>query len=723
MRGLHGCGHAELGEARRDRPGGAAAHARCAAGGRAAPSARASPRARPARRGWRRRRSRALRGRGPRRRSARPGRAAPRRSAAASPSPASANGSSIEAVREPSVPSANALTGPMRSHSSPRPLRSPSAMIVVQPLGRERGPDAQREPAARRAAAATRASPCSRWKSWMPGHAARVRLAHAARDRLVEHARPGGGESPPRRPRRPSRAARRWAAPAASRSTTGASPIGSRASAADESQAVWWSCAHSSTGRSPQAASSALAVRLPGRRPASAPRASPRRSASRRRRAPRPRRPPAPRRASASPRGRAAPSDSDHSRKCTCASVKPGTTQRPSEVDALVRDERAIALAHVDAAADAVARDRDRARERKPGIARAHAAVVEDHAAEGSPRRCSVAIVRAAVPASRRGDRAPSRGVPGRPGARRPRRRAARAVGRPRLSQRHGAERAPGRAGERRAAAARAARPRARARRERARAASSRSASLRALPRGAGLGRPARAAAPRPRARRRCRPPSYLRYRELLPGAEIGRLHAGAVVGALAQERVGADAHPRRLRADAGRDGVRAGAARARHAASATCSRELARHMRKNGHEGTIRFRGINAEFFFGQVLAGESGAVPGPTETPLHGPGLSTAQGRGPSRRPLREGDAVVVDISGPGRGLRLGSDAHVLRPARADPVLLEAYETCRRILRRMRRAAAAGHAGERALRARRSRSRARPGTPTASWAPARGA
>ena len=44
--------------------------------------------------------------------------------------------------------------------------------------------------------------------------------------------------------------------------------------------------------------------------------------------------------------------------------------------------------------------------------------------------------------------------------------------------------------------------------------------------------------------------------------------------------------------------------------------------MRMHGHEGTIRFRGINSEFLFGQVLAGESGAVPGPTETPLHGPG-----------------------------------------------------------------------------------------------------
>jgi Xaa-Pro dipeptidase len=92
---------------------------------------------------------------------------------------------------------------------------------------------------------------------------------------------------------------------------------------------------------------------------------------------------------------------------------------------------------------------------------------------------------------------------------------------------------------------------------------------------------------------------------------------------------------------------------------------ELGHHMRMHGHEGTIRFRGINSEFLYGQVLAGESGAVPGPTETPLHGPGLSTAQGRGPARR-----EGYVSDQT---RTFFVGH---------ADPMLLAAYETCRRIL-----------------------------------------
>ena len=103
--------------------------------------------------------------------------------------------------------------------------------------------------------------------------------------------------------------------------------------------------------------------------------------------------------------------------------------------------------------------------------------------------------------------------------------------------------------------------------------------------------------------------------------------------------------------------------------------------MRLNGHEGTIRFRGLNSEFLYGQVLAGESGPVPGPTETPLHGPGLSTAQGRGPSRRPLRTGDAVVIDISGLAEGY-VSDQTRTFFIGHADPALLAAYETCRRIL-----------------------------------------
>jgi Xaa-Pro dipeptidase len=173
---------------------------------------------------------------------------------------------------------------------------------------------------------------------------------------------------------------------------------------------------------------------------------------------------------------------------------------------------------------------------------------------------------------------------------------------------------------------------------------------------------------------------SYLRYGELLPGAdlrdcmpalwsarsrksewELTRIRAACVQSQGAMEYAPQLLAPGRLECDV--------------------LSELGHHMRLHGHEGTIRFRGINSEFLYGQVLAGESAAVAGPTETPLHGPGLSTAQGRGPSRRPLREGDAVVIDISGLSEGY-VSDQTRTFFVRRGNPVLLEAYDTCRRIL-----------------------------------------
>ena len=173
---------------------------------------------------------------------------------------------------------------------------------------------------------------------------------------------------------------------------------------------------------------------------------------------------------------------------------------------------------------------------------------------------------------------------------------------------------------------------------------------------------------------------SYLRYQALLPGAELldcmpalwsarsrkSEWELTRIRAACAQSRAAMEYAPQVL--VPGRP-------------ECDVLSELAHHMRVRGHEGTIRFRGINSEFFFGQVLAGESGAVPGPTETPLHGPGLSAAQGRGPSRRPLREGDAVVIDVSGLSEGY-VSDQTRTFFVRHADPVLLAAYDTCRSIL-----------------------------------------
>jgi Xaa-Pro dipeptidase len=108
---------------------------------------------------------------------------------------------------------------------------------------------------------------------------------------------------------------------------------------------------------------------------------------------------------------------------------------------------------------------------------------------------------------------------------------------------------------------------------------------------------------------------------------------------------------------------------------------QLASVMRALGHEGTVRFRGINSEFFFGQVLGGPSAAIPGPTDTPLAGPGLSPSQGRGPSRRPLAAGDAIVVDVTGLAGGY-VSDQTRTVFLGDPDPRLAAAYETCRAIL-----------------------------------------
>jgi Xaa-Pro dipeptidase len=108
---------------------------------------------------------------------------------------------------------------------------------------------------------------------------------------------------------------------------------------------------------------------------------------------------------------------------------------------------------------------------------------------------------------------------------------------------------------------------------------------------------------------------------------------------------------------------------------------ELSSVMRARGHEGTVRFRGINSEFFFGQVLAGPSAAVPGPTDTPLAGPGLSPSQGRGPSRRPLAAGDAIVIDVTGLAGGY-VSDQTRTVFLGEPDPRLVSAYDTCRAIL-----------------------------------------
>ena len=109
-----------------------------------------------------------------------------------------------------------------------------------------------------------------------------------------------------------------------------------------------------------------------------------------------------------------------------------------------------------------------------------------------------------------------------------------------------------------------------------------------------------------------CPPSSYLRYCGLLPGAEpadcmpalwsarsrksaweLERIRLACEQTKAAMEYAPQLLVPGRLEVDV--------------------LSELGHHMRLHGHEGTIRFRGLNSEFLYGQVLAGESGRRAGP--------------------------------------------------------------------------------------------------------------
>jgi len=70
--------------------------------------------------------------------------------------------------------------------------------------------------------------------------------------------------------------------------------------------------------------------------------------------------------------------------------------------------------------------------------------------------------------------------------------------------------------------------------------------------------------------------------------------------------------------------------------------------LRLRGHGGLIRMRGFNQEIFYGHVMAGATAATPSFLDAPTGGLGTSAALPQGSSRRPIRPGEPVVVDLVG---------------------------------------------------------------------------
>ncbi|MCC6223197.1 MAG: aminopeptidase P family protein [Thermoleophilia bacterium] len=118
---------------------------------------------------------------------------------------------------------------------------------------------------------------------------------------------------------------------------------------------------------------------------------------------------------------------------------------------------------------------------------------------------------------------------------------------------------------------------------------------------------------------------------------------------------------------------------------------ELERLLRRAGHQGLCRMRAFNGDMFYGVVVAGPSGAVPGGTDTPLVGPGPNAAIAKGSSARPIGRGEPVVVDLVGAWDGY-LSDQTRTFSLGPLPVHLREAYERTREILHRVAAAARPG-------------------------------
>ncbi|MGI9186666.1 MAG: M24 family metallopeptidase [Gaiellales bacterium] len=172
----------------------------------------------------------------------------------------------------------------------------------------------------------------------------------------------------------------------------------------------------------------------------------------------------------------------------------------------------------------------------------------------------------------------------------------------------------------------------------------------------------------------------YLRYRELLPELEL--VDASDV---LAGVRAVKSTWEIKMIGKAAEQVAAAFAAAPALVAEQPTDRaiqiELEHLMRRAGHQGPLRFRGLNGQMFYGAVLAGPDGAIAPWADTPLGGPGPSAAVGKGPGGWEIRDGDAVTVDLVGGWEGYLADATRTFFRGT-PNPQLVEALAVCESIL-----------------------------------------
>ena len=173
----------------------------------------------------------------------------------------------------------------------------------------------------------------------------------------------------------------------------------------------------------------------------------------------------------------------------------------------------------------------------------------------------------------------------------------------------------------------------------------------------------------------------YLRYRDLLPAVDLVDVSM-----ALAGVRAVKSTWELKMIGIAAEQVAAAFAAAP--AAVAELPTDLAIHielehvMRKAGHQGPLRFRGLNGQMFYGAVLAGPDGAIAPWADTPLGGPGPSAAVGKGPGGWQICDGNAVTVDLVGGWHGYLADATRTFFRGT-PNSQLAEALAVCESILK----------------------------------------
>ncbi len=186
---------------------------------------------------------------------------------------------------------------------------------------------------------------------------------------------------------------------------------------------------------------------------------------------------------------------------------------------------------------------------------------------------------------------------------------------------------------------------------------------------------------------------SYLRYRELLPRAELVDCMPALWSARSRKSEWELDAHPARLRADAPGDGVRAELLVPGPCSSATCSASSGTTCACTATRARSASAASTASSSSGRCWRGRAGRFPGPRTRRCTAPGSRRRRAAGRRGGRCADGDVVLIDVSGLAEGY-VSDQTRTFFVGRADPVLLAAYETCRHDPRGVRRAAAPGHA-----------------------------